>query len=338
MPDIICLGEALVDMVSTAHGLNLVQSPGFEKAAGGAPTNVAAGCAILGAEAGLIARVGQDSFGEFLRQTLFDAGVDLECFRLDPDYATQLAFVALDDHGVPEFAFHVKQSADQMLNLSDADMEYIAAGSIFHFGSITLINEPARTATLTALRHALDEGLLISLDPNLRPPLWRSLDDAYEAIHEVISQCDFLKVSEEEMTFLTGIEDLDQGIQALWELGPAVVAVTRGPAGCSVCNGDFVFDLPAFRVPVLDTTGCGDAFVAATLVQVLESGEDITDLDEAALRDTFRFANATAALTATAPGAIPGLPGRDEVAELLELGERPELDEEDAAQSSAEES
>ncbi len=197
MPDIICLGEALVDMVSTAHGLNLVQSPGFEKAAGGAPTNVAAGCAILDAEAGLIARVGQDSFGEFLRQTLFDAGVDLECFRLDPDYATQLAFVALDDHGVPEFAFHVRQSADQMLKLSDADMAYIAAGSIFHFGSITLINEPARTATLEALQHALDEGLLISLDPNLRPPLWRSLDDAHEAIHEVIPQCDFLKVSEE---------------------------------------------------------------------------------------------------------------------------------------------
>lgn len=327
MPDIICLGEALIDMVSTAHGLNLVQSPAFEKAAGGAPTNVAAGCAILGASTGLIARVGQDSFGEYLRQTLFDVGVDLECFRLDPAYATQLAFVALSDQGVPEFAFPVKQSADQMLKLSDADLEYVAAGSVFHFGSITLINEPARTATLQALGHALDEGLLVSLDPNLRPPLWGSLDDAHEAIHEVIPQCDFLKVSEEEMTFLTGIESLDGGIHALWELGPAVVAVTRGPLGCTICNGESVFDLPAFRVPVLDTTGCGDAFVAATLVQVLESGEDITDLSVEALQEIFRFANATAALTATAAGAIPGLPGREEVEELLELGERPELDE-----------
>jgi len=325
MPDIICLGEALVDMVSTAHGLNLVQSPGFEKAAGGAPTNVAAGCAILGASVGLIAHVGQDCFGEYLRQTLFDAQVDLECFRLDPDHATQLAFVALSDQGVPEFAFHVKQSADQMLKLADADMDYIGEGSIFHFGSITLINEPARTATLEALHHALDEGLLVSFDPNLRPPLWPSLDDAHEAIHEIIPQCDFLKVSEEEMTFLTGLEGLDQGIHALWELGPAVVAVTRGPMGCTVCNGEAVFDLPAFRVPVLDTTGCGDAFVAATLVRVHESGEDITDLSESELHEIFRFANATAALTATAAGAIPALPSREEVEELLELGERGEL-------------
>lgn len=327
MPDIICLGEALVDMVSTAHGLNLVQSPGFEKAAGGAPTNVAAGCAILGASAGLLAHVGQDHFGEYIRQTLFDAQVDLTCFRLNPDHATQLAFVALSDQGVPEFAFHVKQSADQMFTLSDDDMDYIADGSIFHFGSITLINEPARTATLDALQHALDEGLLISLDPNLRPPLWPSLDDAYDAIHEVIPQCDFLKVSEEEMTFLTGIEDLDQGIRALWELGPAVVAVTRGPMGCTICNGEAMFDLPAFRVPPLDTTGCGDAFVAATLVQVQESGEDITDLNEDQLRSIFRFANATAALAATAQGAIPSLPSREEVEELLELGERAELEE-----------
>jgi len=335
MPDIICLGEALIDMVSTAHGLNLVQSPAFEKAAGGAPTNVAAGCAILGAGAGLMARVGQDSFGEFLRQTLLDVGVDLSCFRLDPDHATQLAFVALDDRGVPEFAFHVKQSADQMLTLSDADLEYLAAGSIFHFGSITLIHEPARAATLQALEHTLDEGLLISFDPNLRPPLWPSLDQAYEAMHEVIGQCDFLKVSAEEMTFLTGREDLDQGIHALWELGPAVVAVTRGPLGCTICNGEAAFDLPAFRVPVLDTTGCGDAFVAATLVQVLESGEDITDLSVAALQEIFRFANATAALTATAQGAIPGLPGREEVEELLELGERSELAEDEAEEEPA---
>jgi fructokinase len=331
MPDIICLGEALVDMVSTAHGLNLVQSPGFEKAAGGAPTNVAAGCAILGAEAGLIARVGQDSFGEYIRQTLFDAGVDLECFRLDRDHATQLAFVALSDRGVPEFAFHVKQSADQMLKLSDADLAYIAAGSVFHFGSITLIAEPARTATLQALAHALDEGLLVSLDPNLRPPLWPSLDAAHAAIHEVIPQCDFLKVSEEEMVFLTGLEDLDRGIQTLWEMGPALVAVTRGPLGCTVCNGQEVFDLPAFRVPVLDTTGCGDAFVAAVLVQVLEASEDITDLSSDDLHRIFRVANATAALAATAAGAIPSLPTRDEVMELLELGEREELDEEEPA-------
>lgn len=328
MPQIMCLGEALVDMVSTAPGLNLVQSPGFEKAAGGAPANVAAGCAILGGSAGLIARVGRDHFGEFLRQTLFDAGVDLACFTLDPSHATQLAFVALDERGVPEFAFHVKQSADQMLELGSSDRDCIASAEIFHFGSISLIHEPSRTATLEALETAADEGLLISLDPNLRPPLWRDLDIAYDTILEVIPHCDFLKVSEQEMAFLTGQEDIDQGIRALWEMGPEMVAVTRGPVGCTVCRGDDVFDQPAFRVPVLDTTGCGDAFVAAVLVQLAAHEHDLTDISVEELQSIFRFANATAALTATGQGAIPALPGRDEVEELLELGERPELPEE----------
>lgn len=321
MPEIVCLGEALIDMVSTAPGLSLVQAPNFEKAAGGAPTNVAAGCAILGASAGLIARVGQDAFGEFLRQTLFDAGVDLLCFRMDPDYATQLAFVALNERGVPDFAFHVKQSADQMLTLQPEDEEYIASASIFHFGSITLIHEPARTATLQALHRAAEEGLLISFDPNLRPPLWPNLDQAYEAMHEVLPQCDFLKVSEEEMTFLTGREDIEEGIIALWEQGPTVVAVTRGPQGCVISNGDTILELPAFRVPVLDTTGCGDAFVAAALVGFLEAPDDIAELSAEALTEIFRFANAAAALTATAQGAIPALPTREEVMELLERGE-----------------
>lgn len=332
MPDIVCLGEALVDMVSTAPGLSLVQSPEFHKAAGGAPTNVAAGCAILGASAGLIAQVGKDSFGEFIRQTLWDVGVDLTHFALTADYATQLAFVALDERGVPEFAFHVKQSADQLLSPADLDEHYIRDAEVFHFGSITLINEPSRSATMKALNHASDEGLLISLDPNLRPPLWKSLDHAYDAIHEVVRLCDFLKVSEQEMTFLTGHDDLEKGIGALYDMGPELVAVTLGPAGCAVCNGAVILQIPGYRVPVLDTTGCGDAFVAAVLTQLVEQEHDIMDLEEPQLAEIFRFANAAAALTATAEGAIPALPGRDEVLELIELGGMqapPEVDDEE---------
>lgn len=320
MPNIVCLGEALVDMLSTAPGLSLVQTPEFHKAAGGAPTNVAAACAILGGSAGLIAQVGQDSFGEYLRQTLWDSGVDLTHFSVNKDYATQLAFVARDERGVPDFAFHVKQSADQMLTIDEFDDDYIATADIFHFGSITLINEPAKAATLHALEVALDEGLLVSLDPNLRPPLWKSLDQAYDEIHAVVAQCDFLKVSEQEMTFLTGHDDLELGLRALYELGPELVAVTLGPVGCAINSGGTLMHLPAYRVPVLDTTGCGDAFVAATLVQLSEEERDIADLEAADLERIFRFANATAALAATAEGAIPAMPGREEVYELLELG------------------
>ena len=320
MPDIVCLGEALVDMVATSYGLSLVQAPEFHKAAGGAPTNVAAGAAILGASAGLIAQVGKDHFGEFIRQTLWDAGVDLEHFQMAPGYATQLAFVALDQRGVPDFAFHVKQSADQMLSPAEIDADYLRQAQIFHLGSITLINEPARSASLKALEIAHDEGLLVTVDPNLRPPLWKSLDDAQDVITELVKNADFLKVSEEEMTFITAQEDLPSGLRALYELGPELIAVTRGAEGSVIFNGRDTLEIPAFRVPIVDTTGCGDAFVAATLTRFVESANDIGDMGADELEEIFTFASAAAALAATAEGAIPSMPGREEVAELLELG------------------
>lgn len=320
MPDIICLGEALIDMVASSRGLTLVQAPDFHKAAGGAPTNVAAGCAILGASAGLIAQVGKDSFGEFIRQTLWDCGVDLEHFHQVDEYATQLAFVALDEQGVPDFAFHVKRSADQMLDLGHIDEDYVRNGQIFHLGSITLINDPIRSATMRALEIAEDEGLLISVDPNLRPPLWRSLDAAHGVITDLVSRADFVKVSQEEMTFITGRESLQEGIAALREMGPEIVAVTRGHEGCAIYNGRDYLEIPAFRVPIIDTTGCGDAFVAATLMQFVNSENDVVDMDAVELERIFRFSNAAAALAATAEGAIPSLPALEEVEELLELG------------------
>ena len=319
MPDIICLGEALVDMVSDQPGIGLVQSTSFEKAAGGAVTNVAAGVAVLGASAGLVAKVGEDHFGEFLRQTLWDCGVDLEQFFLTPDFATQLAFVALDDKGVPDFSFHVKQSADQMLTAEELDPLYIRQAEVFHFGSISLIAEPSRSATLRAIELAREAGLLISYDPNLRPPLWPSLDAAHERICEAVELCDVIKVSEEELTFITGKEDPGPGIAALWEMGPELIVVTRGPDGCFFFNGGDVVEAPGFEVPVDETTGCGDAFVAAMLVWMLEAEHDVSDLGGDDLEAMFRFANAAGALTATGKGAIPSLPTREEVHELLGL-------------------
>lgn len=319
MPQIICLGEALIDMVSDQPGMGLVQSTSFEKAAGGAVTNVAAGVAVLGASAGLIAKVGDDHFGEYLRQTLWDCGVDLEQFLLTPDYATQLAFVALDEKGVPDFSFHVKQSADQMLTAEELDPLYIQEAEVFYFGSISLITEPSRGATLRAIDLADEAGLLISYDPNLRPPLWPSLDAAHERICEAVELCDVIKVSEEEMTFITGKEDPGPGMAALWDMGPELVVVTRGPDGCYYFNGGEVGESPGFQVPVDETTGCGDAFVAAMLVRLLEAEQDVSDLENEDLEAMFRFANAAGALTATGKGAIPSLPTREEVHELLGL-------------------
>ncbi len=319
MPAIVCLGEALIDFVSSQFGMGLVQSTGFEKAAGGATTNVAAGVAVLGSDSGLIAKVGEDHFGEFLRQSLWDAGVNLDQFILTPDYATQLAFVAVDEKGVPDFSFHVKRSADQMLSVEDLSEDYIGSSQIFHYGSITLINEPVRAATLRAIEIAGDSGALISYDPNLRPPLWPDLDTAHEWICRGVELCDVIKVSEEEMTFITGEEGPAKGMRALWDMGPELVAVTRGGEGCYFFDGRYLGEVPGIKVPVDETTGCGDAFVAALLVQLLESERDVSDLEPDDLEEIFRFANAAGALTATGKGAIPSLPTRDEVRELLGL-------------------
>ena len=317
MPDIICLGEALVDFVSNQPGMGLINSTTFEKAAGGATTNVAAGVSILGGESGLIAKVGDDHFGEFLRHMLFDAGVDLSGFIKSPDYETQLAFVAINDQGVPDFSFHVHRSADQMLTPEEVSASFIESAKTFHYGSITLINEPSRSATLHAIDIASDAGCLISYDPNLRPPLWPSLDVAHEWIVEGAKLCDVIKVSEEELVFITGLEVPERAVQALWDMGPELVAVTRGPKGCFYFNGNEFGSVEGFSVPVEETTGCGDAFMAATLVWLLECDKDVSDLEHDDLQELFRFANAAGALTATGKGAIPSLPGREEVYEML---------------------
>lgn len=256
-------------MVSTEPSPDLVSATHFTKAAGGAPINVAAAVAKLGGSSGVIAKAGGDHFGDFMRQTLEGIGVDLECFLQDPDYPTQLAFVAKDLNGVPEFAFHVKKSADMMLEVGDLDPEYLADGLVFHFGTITLINEPCRSATREALTVAQDAGLLISLDPNLRPPLWPSTQDALRVFLSLVPECDVLKVSEEELAFLTGTQDLAEATQVALDMGPELVLVTQGAAGAYFHRADGARgSVPGFAVEVVDTVGCGDTFVAAMLLQI----------------------------------------------------------------------
>jgi len=320
MPSVISLGEALIDMVSLQKGVSLEEAPGFEKAAGGAPANVAAGVAILGTSAGFIGKVGDDFCGRFLRDTLYDAQVDLTNFILDPDHRTQLAFVTVLADGSPDFTFYIERSADMTLAPEELDEDYIASAEIFHFGSITLINEPVRSATLRAIEVASDSGALISYDPNLRLPLWPDEQTAKNTITSAIELVDVIKISEVELEFITGTDDLVAGAAEILGMGPELVAITLGGEGCYFDNGQTRGRLEAIPVPVEETTGCGDAFVAATLVKVLEyMDEDLEpgDLDADQLEDIFTFANAAGALTATAKGAIPSLPPREEVEELL---------------------
>jgi len=320
MADIVCLGELLVDMSSQEVGVSLQDAYTFEKNPGGAPANVAVGCVSMGASAALVTKVGDDSFGRYLTSVMRDADVDTSGITTTPDYATQLAFVAIDRIGVPDFAFHVKDPAHEQLAPQEINRQLIEEAMVFHFGSLSLIAEPARSATLEAIDIAAEAGLLISFDPNYRPTLWPDDDAAYDAIAEAVELCDVLKVNENEMTLLTGTDDPYDGLRALWDMGPELVSVTLGPDGCAYTAGGSVDAIDGIEVRVVDTTGCGDAFVAATLVWLGRSDRDLSELLGAHLYDLYKHANAAGALAATHKGAIPSMPTWNDIELLLAHG------------------
>lgn len=317
MADIVCLGELLVDMLSQEMGVSLEQAYTFEKNAGGAPANVAVGCVSMGASAAMITEVGDDSFGRYVTSVLRDADVETRGVIISPDCATQLAFVAVDRMGVPDFAFHVKAPAHEQLAPEEINRQLIEEAMIFHFGSLTLLAEPARSATLEAIDIAAEAGLLISFDPNYRPTLWPDDDAAYDAIAETVELCDVLKVNESEMTLLTGTDDPYDGLRALWDMGPELVSVTLGPDGCAYTAGGSVDAIDGIEVQVVDTTGCGDAFVAATLVWLSRCEQDLSELAGKQLYDLYSHANAAGALAAVHKGAIPSMPTWSDIELLL---------------------
>jgi fructokinase len=321
-PDVICLGELLIDFVSLESGVTLEESSGFYKAAGGAPANVAVGLAKMEVRAGFIGKVGDESFGHFLARVLQDHGVDIRELHFEKEVRTALAFVSLTKEGERDFMFYRHPSADMFLSFTEISKEYIIQAKIFHYGSISLITEPSRTATLWAAKLARDNGLVVSYDPNLRLSLWESPRQAYEGIRAGIEFARILKVSEEELEFLTGTKKIDTGSQELLKSNPQIelVVVTLGKKGCYFYTRQCKGKVKGFSVKAVDTTGAGDGFVAGLLARLMEKKEqlpEIGNLNEAQWREIFQYANAVGALTTTRKGAIPGLPTREEVAIFL---------------------
>jgi fructokinase len=314
MLDIIACGEMLIDFVSTESGVTLAQAPAFKKAAGGAPANVAVGVARLGYRAGFMGQVGDDDFGHFLADTLAESGVDVGGLRFCETARTALAFVSLRADGERSFMFYRNPSADMLWEPADVDVEYAARTRTFHYGSISLIGEPSRSATLTALGSARAGGALISYDPNLRLALWPSAEAAREGMLAGWQYADLAKVSEEELTFLTGETDLAAGARALWHDRLRLLVVTRGAAGCAYFTPKSSGAIAGFRVDAIDTTGAGDGFVAGLLAGLLDH-----DLrwDTPILERAMRLGNAAGALAATQRGAIPALPTRAAVEKLI---------------------
>jgi fructokinase len=314
MFDVVACGELLIDFVSTESGVTLAEAPAFKKAAGGAPANVAVGLARLGYRAGFLGQVGDDDFGRFLDDTLSQAGVDTGGLRFYAAARTALAFVSLRADGERSFMFYRHPSADMLWRPEDVDAGYAGAARIFHYGSISLIGEPSRSATLTALGHARAAGSLISYDPNLRLALWPSAEAARAGMLAGWAHADVAKVSEEELAFLSGESGLEAGARALWHDWLRLLVVTRGAGGSRCFTREGCVEAAAFPVSPVDTTGAGDGFVAGFLAALLDH-----DLrwDDEVLRRALRFGNAVGGLTCMERGAIPALPTRAAVEAFL---------------------
>lgn len=323
--DAICLGEALIDFVSTRPVASVAVAPAFVPAPGGSPANCAVALARLGVRTGFVGKVGDDPFGLLLASTFADNGVDVSHLAFDSEARTALAFVALDDAGHPDFVFFRHPSADMRLRPEEIEPAYVASARAFHTGSIILSAEPSRSAAIAALRLAREAGLLVSLDPNVRMSLWPSPEELRRVILPLLPLADVVKLSEEDLGVLVGTADPETGSARLREQGARFVVVTRGKEGCLCRTSRGCAEAEGFAVPVVDTTGAGDAFVGGLIAGLLatdSSGDDLDASDPSSLRPVLRLANAVGALTTTARGAIPALPSRERVrAFLAEQGE-----------------
>jgi fructokinase len=315
MADAICLGELLIDFVPTVTGTSLIDAPAFRKAPGGAPANVAVGLARLGVPSAFMGKVGDDPFGHFLANTLAEAGVNTAPLRFSSEARTALAFVSLRADGEREFMFYRHPSADMLLTPEEVDADAIRGAKLLHFGTISLISEPSRGATLHAIEVGRGAGCLISCDPNLRLALWPDRAAAREGLLLGISKAEIVKISDEELRFLTGSDDPAAAREQLWHDRLGLMVVTLGSAGCVYFTPAFDGVVVGFSVAAIDATGAGDGFVAG-LLQGLVADRGVTG-DEARLRELCRLANGVGALTTTERGAIPALPTLERVRAFL---------------------
>ena len=316
--DVVALGELLIDF--TDNGLSSQGNPLFEANPGGAPCNVLAMLRKLDKNVAFVGKVGCDGFGKQLHEVVKAAGICTDGLRWDEYVHTTLAVVHTLPGGDRDFSFYRNPGADMMLTEEELPMEMIENTRIFHFGTLSMTHEGVRKATLKAIDAAKKAGALISFDPNLRPPLWDSLDEAAEQIHVGLGLCDILKIADNEIEFMTGETDFDKGAAVLQERYPniQILNVTAGADGSySYSCGHKVF-VPSFKLGgTIETTGAGDTFCASVLGFVLENG--VENLSENQLTEMLRFANAAAYLVTTKKGAIRSMPEKAEVEAILAM-------------------
>lgn len=324
--DIVTLGELLVDMFPSEVGVKLVEVPAFQPKPGGAPANVAVAATRLGAKSAFIGKLGEDFFGHHLRDVLAEEGVETRGIRFDEEARTTMAIIAMPDENTAEFVFYRNPGADQRLRADELDQKLLKSTRVFHFGSLSLTDEPIRSATHKAIDIAQAGGALISYDVNYRPDLWKEPGEALVQAMDLVPKVNLLKVNEGELALLAGQEDLDhsdhEAIDAaaknLLEKGPELVIVTLGSNGSYFRVPEGGEHVKPFKVDTVDAVGCGDAFIAGLLTQLESSGKDWrARLTPDQLRKILRYANAVGALTSMTKGVIPALPTADRVEAFL---------------------
>lgn len=314
--DVVALGELLIDF--TQSGVSEQGNLLFEANPGGAPANVLAMLRKLGKSCAFVGKVGSDSFGNLLEKTVREAGVDTRALRRDAAIPTTLAVVHTLPGGDRDFSFYRKPGADVLLAVEELDEDLLKSCRIFHFGTLSLTAEPCRSATQKAYKIAKAAGAIISFDPNLRPPLWDSMDEAKKQIEWGLARCDVLKIADNELEFMTGKTDFDEGAAILREKFPniRIFNVTAGADGSYSYYGDLrVFEPSCKLGGTIETTGAGDTFCACVLNYVLEHGME--GLTERNLAEMLRFANTAAYLVTTKKGAIRSMPERAQVEQIL---------------------
>ena len=310
MIDITTIGEILIDL--TQSGRTEQGIPRFDANPGGAPANLAVAATRLGARTAFIGRVGNDSFGDYLKRCLAENGVDVRGMSVDEKARTTLAVVALDERGERTFSFYRDPSADVNLSMEHVPMELLGGTKVLHFGSVSLTAEPARTVNLEAAKTAKASGAYVSYDPNYRASLWPDEETAVRNMTEPLSMVDILKVSDEELPLLTGCTDPEKGSVRLAEKGVRLVLVTLGAHGAFYRFDGHTGHVPGVPCKVGDTNGSGDTFFGAALSQLVKL-DSLDQLTVPELERILAFANKAASITTSRHGAIPAMPTLAEV-------------------------
>ena len=313
--DVIALGELLIDF--TMNGQSEQGNNLFEACPGGAPCNVLALLNKMGKRTAFLGKVGKDQFGTLLKDTITEAGIDASHLMMDDEVNTTLAFVHTFPDGDREFSFYRNPGADMMLAADEVDPDFVKEAKIFHFGTLSMTHDGVREATKKAVEAAKANGCLVSFDPNLRPPLWSSLDLAKEQMEYGFGKCDILKISDNEIQFVSGKEDYDEGIRYLQEkYRIPLILLTMGKDGSRAYYKGMRVERTGFAVKAIETTGAGDTFCGSSLNYLVE--HDFANLTEEQLGEMLTFANAAAALVTTKKGAIKAMPDREDVLKLIQ--------------------